>query len=41
LLDRIEVCFDAGGECGEPCTCRNPTAGMLLYAAEALDIAIS
>jgi D-glycero-D-manno-heptose 1,7-bisphosphate phosphatase len=38
MLDRIEVCFHAGGEQGEPCACRKPKPGMLLTAAAALQI---
>jgi D-glycero-D-manno-heptose 1,7-bisphosphate phosphatase len=40
-LDRIEVCFHAGGEYGQPCACRKPKPGMLLHAAEALGINLS
>lgn len=38
VLDRIEVCFHAGEAHGEICTCRKPKPGMLLRAAEALQI---
>ena len=38
MLDRIEVCFHAGREEGEPCACRKPAPGMLLAAAAALRI---
>lgn len=38
MLDRIEVCFHAGREHGEPCACRKPQPGMLLAAAAALPI---
>lgn len=38
MLDRIEVCFHAGREHGEPCACRKPQPGMLLTAAAALRI---
>ncbi len=38
MLDRIEVCFHAGREQGEPCACRKPQPGMLLAAAAALQI---
>ena len=38
MLDRIEVCFHAGREHGEPCACRKPQPGMLLAAAAALQI---
>jgi D-glycero-D-manno-heptose 1,7-bisphosphate phosphatase len=38
LFDRIEVCFHAGSDYGEPCACRKPKPGMLLRAAELLGI---
>ncbi|HWM23655.1 MAG TPA: HAD-IIIA family hydrolase [Chthoniobacterales bacterium] len=38
MIDRIEVCFHAGSEHGEPCLCRKPQPGMLLAAAAALQI---
>jgi D-glycero-D-manno-heptose 1,7-bisphosphate phosphatase len=38
MLDRIEVCFHAGDEHGDPCACRKPQPGMLLVAAAALQI---
>jgi D-glycero-D-manno-heptose 1,7-bisphosphate phosphatase len=38
MLDRIEVCYHAGCERGEPCACRKPETGMLLSAAAALRI---
>ena len=38
MIDRIEVCFHAGAEHGEPCMCRKPQPGMLLAAAAALEI---
>lgn len=38
VLDRVEVCFHAGAEHGEPCDCRKPGPGMLHRAAAALDI---
>ncbi|CAN5600122.1 HAD family hydrolase [soil metagenome] len=41
MLDRIEVCFHAGAEQGEPCHCRKPKPGMLLTAAAALKIDLS
>ena len=37
-LDAIEVCFHAGAAHGDPCDCRKPKPGMVLRAAEALDI---
>jgi D-glycero-D-manno-heptose 1,7-bisphosphate phosphatase len=41
VLDRLEVCFHAGAEHGEPCECRKPKPGMLERAAAALDIELS
>jgi D-glycero-D-manno-heptose 1,7-bisphosphate phosphatase len=41
VLDRIEVCFHAGGEHGQPCECRKPKPGMLERAAAALDVDLS
>ena len=41
FLDRVEVCFHAGEEYGEPCACRKPKPGMLLRAAQALGINLS
>jgi D-glycero-D-manno-heptose 1,7-bisphosphate phosphatase len=38
MLDRIEVCFHAGSEQGDPCACRKPQPGMLISAAAALQI---
>ena len=38
MLDRIEVCFHAGREQGEPCVCRKPEPGLLLAAAAVLQI---
>lgn len=38
MIDRVEVCFHAGAEHGEPCMCRKPQPGMLLAAATALQI---
>jgi D-glycero-D-manno-heptose 1,7-bisphosphate phosphatase len=35
-LNRVEVCYHAGR--GEVCDCRKPAPGMLLRAAEALEI---
>ena len=37
-LDRIEVCYDAGGL--EPSACRKPAPGMLLNAARLLNVAL-
>ena len=38
MIDRIEVCFHAGSDHGEPCLCRKPRPGMLLAAAATLQI---
>jgi|SRR5437588_242294 len=38
FLDRVEVCFHAGEDYGENCDCRKPKPGMLLRAAELLNI---
>ena len=38
MLDRIEVCFHAGREHGESCSCRKPEPGLLLAAAAKLQI---
>lgn len=37
-IDRVEVCYHAGAEFGEECECRKPRPGMLLAAAEKLEI---
>ena len=37
-IDRIQTCFHAGEEFGEPCTCRKPKPGMLFHAADVLKI---
>ena len=37
-IDRVEVCYHAGAEFGEDCKCRKPKPGMLINAANALDI---
>jgi D-glycero-D-manno-heptose 1,7-bisphosphate phosphatase len=39
-IDRVEVCYHAGGE-ASACACRKPAPGMLLQAAEALSIRLS
>jgi D-glycero-D-manno-heptose 1,7-bisphosphate phosphatase len=41
VLDRVEVCFHAGAEHGDPCECRKPKPGLLQRAAAALDIELS
>jgi len=38
LLDRIEVCYHAGGRYGQPCDCRKPRPGLILRAAAELNI---
>lgn len=38
MLDRVEICFHAGPEHGQPCACRKPQPGLLLAAASALQI---
>jgi len=37
-ITRVEVCWHAGAEWQDPCECRKPQTGMLLRAAEALNI---
>lgn len=37
-LDRIEVCYHAGGRYGEPCDCRKPRPGLILRAAAEMNI---
>jgi D-glycero-D-manno-heptose 1,7-bisphosphate phosphatase len=37
-IARVEVCWHAGSKWADPCTCRKPQPGMLLRAAEALNI---
>lgn len=38
LLDRIEVCYHAGENHGEPCECRKPQPGLILRSAADLNI---
>jgi D-glycero-D-manno-heptose 1,7-bisphosphate phosphatase len=38
VLDRIETCMHAGERYGERCDCRKPKPGMLLRAAQALQL---
>ena len=38
VLDRLEVCFHAGAEHGEPCECRKPKPGMLFQAQRELSL---
>jgi D-glycero-D-manno-heptose 1,7-bisphosphate phosphatase len=40
-LDRIEVCYAAGGKYGQPSADRKPQPGMLLRAAAALEVDLS
>jgi D-glycero-D-manno-heptose 1,7-bisphosphate phosphatase len=35
---RVEVCWHAGADRGDPCDCRKPAPGMVLRAAQALEI---
>ncbi len=37
-VSRVEVCYHAGTDHGEPCDCRKPQPGMLRRAAAALDL---
>lgn len=37
-IARVEVCWHAGDEWGDPCSCRKPQPGMLLSAARALNV---
>ncbi|HEX4706568.1 MAG TPA: HAD family hydrolase [Candidatus Udaeobacter sp.] len=37
-IDRIEVCYHAGEQHGEPCECRKPRPGMILRAAAELNV---
>jgi D-glycero-D-manno-heptose 1,7-bisphosphate phosphatase len=37
-LDRIEVCYHGGSEHAQPCTCRKPKPGMIIRAAQDLNI---
>jgi D-glycero-D-manno-heptose 1,7-bisphosphate phosphatase len=37
-IDRIEICYHAGDDYGEPCDCRKPRPGMILRAAAELNI---
>jgi D-glycero-D-manno-heptose 1,7-bisphosphate phosphatase len=40
-LSHLEVCWHAGDHWGDPCVCRKPQPGMVLRAAEALNIELS
>ena len=40
-IARLEVCWHAGANWGEPCNCRKPQPGMVLRAAKALNIDVS
>jgi D-glycero-D-manno-heptose 1,7-bisphosphate phosphatase len=37
-IARVEVCWHAGADWGDPCDCHKPEPGMVLRAAKALDI---
>lgn len=40
-IARVEVCWHAGAAWDDPCDCRKPQPGMVLRAAEALNIDLS
>ena len=40
-IGRVEVCWHAGADFGDPCDCHKPEPGMILRAAEALSIDVS
>jgi len=40
-IARVEVCWHAGADWGDSCDCRKPEPGMVLRAAQALDIDLS
>lgn len=40
-IARIEVCWHAGTKWADPCDCRKPRPGLVLRAADALDIDLS
>jgi D-glycero-D-manno-heptose 1,7-bisphosphate phosphatase len=37
-IDRVEVCYHAGENYGQPCDCRKPRPGMILSAVAELNI---
>lgn len=37
-IARVEVCWHAGADWGDPCDCRKPRPGMVVRAAKALNI---
>jgi len=37
-LDRVEVCYHGGEPYGQPCDCRKPRTGLILKAADELNI---
>ena len=37
-IARVEICWHAGADWGDPCDCHKPEPGMVLRAAKALDI---
>lgn len=37
-IARVEVCWHAGADHGDPCDCHKPEPGMLLRAAQAFDL---
>jgi D-glycero-D-manno-heptose 1,7-bisphosphate phosphatase len=40
-IARVEVCWHAGAGHGDPCDCHKPEPGMILRAAQALNIALA
>lgn len=40
-IARVEICWHAGADRGDPCDCHKPEPGMVLRAARALDIDLS
>lgn len=40
-ISRVEVCWHAGSEWADPCTCRKPQPGMVLRASAAIHIDVS
>jgi D-glycero-D-manno-heptose 1,7-bisphosphate phosphatase len=37
-ITRVEVCWHAGSDYGDPCECRKPKAGMILTTAKEMEI---
>jgi D-glycero-D-manno-heptose 1,7-bisphosphate phosphatase len=40
-IERIEICYHAGEQHGEPCECRKPRTGMIMRAATELNLDLS